>query len=288
MKKKIWIALLSLCVLLLGGGKGADSAGAGPAPDSNSTIEQKTAVLYTNMTTGSDSPDIRAHQWEYSGELNAKVLADGLSELTGLDFVITVSNVNDGLSIDWAANSTLLANLGAREQKEDFRFSDADSMRWFMMDSLWLTLTKNLKVENIYYTMNGGKDLAFDELYPVQTFPPDLPYMGSAFFFAHADGQGGLMDGRGDLITMSEDDARELVRQTLTKQGKQAPVLVVAGEDIVAGEHALIIKAGENSADSRKFTALYHFAVTDSGAVFYTDTLQGSDWKSTDDRRKTR
>lgn len=280
MKKKIWIAILSLCVLLSGCGKSVDNSGS--ALNGKSTAARKTAVLYTNMTTGNDSPDIKQHDWVYTGDLTAEKLAAGLSEITGLDFNIAVTAGKEGLFVDWKENSTLIANLDDREQKEAFHFFDADSMRWFMMDSLWLTLTKNLEVEDVYYTMKGGKNLLFEELYPVKNFPSDLPYMGSAFFFAHADGKGKLMEGRGDLIRMSKDDAKELVRQTLTEQGKKAPVLVVAGEDTIEGEHALIIKAGENSADGLKFTALYHFAVTDSGAVFYMDTVQGSDWRIVD------
>ena len=41
-----------------------------------------------------------------------------------------------------------------------------------------------------YYTMDGDKELAFEELYPVNEFPSDIPYMGSEFYFAHADVRG--------------------------------------------------------------------------------------------------
>lgn len=58
--------------------------------------------------------------------------------------------------MDWAADSTLIAGLDDREQKEEFHFFDADSMRWFMMDSLWQTLKENFN-RDIYYTMNGVK-----------------------------------------------------------------------------------------------------------------------------------
>ena len=72
-------------------------------------------------------------------------------------------------------------------------FFDADSLRWFMMDSLWRTLTENLNTENIYYTMDGGRELAFEGdmvLAPVSVFPPAIPYMRSDFYFAHDDVRG--------------------------------------------------------------------------------------------------
>ena len=59
-----------------------------------------------------------------------------------------------------------------------------------MMDSLWRTLTENLDAENIYYTMDDGQELVFEELYSVNEFPSDIPYMGSEFYYAHADVRG--------------------------------------------------------------------------------------------------
>lgn len=132
--------------------------------------------------------DVQEYPIEYTGDKKtAEELAHELSELTGLDFIITASKTEDGYRVDWAANSTLIAGLDHREQKKDFFFFDQDTLRWFMMDSLWRTLTKNLNAENIYYTMDGGKTLAFEQLYANNAFPSDTPYMGSEFYFAHDD-----------------------------------------------------------------------------------------------------
>lgn len=274
MKKIIWIVMLSLCVLLVGCGNNGENSK--NDPDGKANLGQKTAVLCTNMTTGSDSPEIKEHKWEYSGTLTAEVLAEGLSQLTGLDYLISVSEAKDGISIDWADKSTLIANLDNREQKEEFHFFEANSMRWFMMDSLWLTLTKNLQVENVYYTMKGGQDLVFEEQFsPINEFPSDLPYMGSAFFFNHMDGSG-----RGDLIDedpISEEEAITLVREVMKAQEKEASSVLSFGWETVDGERAMVITAGEKSADGKKFTILYYFAVTDSARVFYIDLKQGVD-----------
>ena len=147
----------------------------------------QTDILYAVF--GADN--VKEYPVEYTGDKKgAEELAQELSKLTGLDFNITASKTDDGWVVDWAADSTLIAGLDNREQKEEFFFFDCDSLNRFMMDSLWRTLTENLNAENIYYTMDGGKELTFEELYPVNEFPSDIPYMGSEFYFAHSDVRG--------------------------------------------------------------------------------------------------
>lgn len=157
--------------------------------ESNQSEAESTQTDIIYAFFGADN--IKEYPIEYTGEKKtAEELADELSELTGLDFTITAAKTDDGWSVDWAADSTLVAGLDDREQKEEFHFFDSDSLNWFMMDSLWRTLTENLNAENIYYTMDGGKELTFEWLSPVNSFPSDIPYMGSDFYFAHADVKG--------------------------------------------------------------------------------------------------
>ena len=136
--------------------------------------------------------EVKEYPIEYTGaQKTAEELAQSLSELTGLDFTITASQTEDGWIVDWAADSTLVAGLDDREQKEEFFFFDYDSQCWFMMDSLWRTLTENLDAENIYYTMDGGQELVLENLSSsINTFPSDVPYMGSGFYAAHDDVRG--------------------------------------------------------------------------------------------------
>lgn len=187
-----------------------------PAETSQSAPEStQTDILYAVF----GAEDIKEYPIEYTGtQKTAEELAAELSKLTGLDFNITASKADDGLIVDWAADSTLVAGLDDREQKEEFFFFDQDSLRWFMMDSLWRTLTENLNAENIYYIMDGGKELAFEELYPVSVFPSYVPYIGSEFYFAHTDVRGdeentyararGLwrLDGATDTASIEFDD----------------------------------------------------------------------------------
>ena len=181
----ILICLLSACGRASSSGDSASSKQAKPLQSEEESTQ--TDILYAVFS----AEDVKEYPIEYTGDKKtAEELAGELTGLTGLDFFITASKADDGWIVDWAADSTLIAGLDDREQKEEFHFFDHDSLCWFMMDSLWRTLTENLNAENIYYTMDGGRELFFEELYSVNVFPSDIPYMGSEFYFAHADVRG--------------------------------------------------------------------------------------------------
>lgn len=143
-----------------------------------------------------------------SQSLIAFALADGLSEWTGLDFKLNDVFFPDDESIivDWSKDSTLIAGIDDREFKEGFRFYDAVSLNWFMMDSLLSTLKRNMEVTTVYYqsegqpvTFQNPEDMAVCGL-PV--LPINQPYEGSVFFIIHAGGRGEDDSdlGDGDLI----------------------------------------------------------------------------------------
>lgn len=77
-------------------------------------------------------------------------------------------------------------------------------MRWFMMDSLWQSCMENMAIDEVYYTVDGGKELSFEELYPISVFPKDVPYMGSPFYFSHADLQGDATEGGGQMGDLAD------------------------------------------------------------------------------------
>ena len=191
--KKISIFLtLAMLICLLAACGSASLSGESASTETAEPPQSAAESTYTDILYAVFSAeDVKEYPIEYTGaKKTAEELARDLTELTGLDFIITASKADDGWIVDWAADSTLIAGLDDRQQKEEFWFFDQDSLRWFMMDSLWRTLTGNLDAENIYYTMDGGKELVFEELYPVNEFPFDIPYMGSEFYFVHADVRG--------------------------------------------------------------------------------------------------
>ncbi|MDR1540031.1 MAG: copper amine oxidase N-terminal domain-containing protein [Clostridiales bacterium] len=150
----------------------------------DSPVQPKTAKLYTVF---SENPSIEGQitqsDYSYTGDLTARLLSDGLSNLTNLDFYLSeVNEVIDGVRIDWSPASTLVSGLDSRQQKEEFFFYTSDSLSWFMMDSLMYTLKENLGYKNVYYTMDGGKALRLPGTTPPITFPVDIPYLGSKYY----------------------------------------------------------------------------------------------------------
>ena len=160
----------------------AACSGGEQAPSQAESGEQE-VILIADFSSGSalaEEYDLIQRETRTMEEATPEAMAQALSEWSGLDFTLNSAAVEEGtVTVDWAASSTLVAGLDDREQKEKFSFYDIDSLRWFMMDSLYSTLAANLGEVEVYYTMDGGQDLAFDELYPVNVFPADTPYLGS-------------------------------------------------------------------------------------------------------------
>ena len=188
---KKYVLIIFLCLMLFLTACNNEASNIVKEPENN--VEEIKSISLLVVNWGKDI----TYNIEYSGELTPEVLAKGLSDLTGLDFIISSTKGEEGIYIDWDKKSTLIANLGDKEQKEEFHFYDADSMRWFMMDNLAKAVKDNLNVDNVYYTMDGGKELQFEELYPINIFPSDIPYAGSEFFFSQPDGRGDLIEDEG-------------------------------------------------------------------------------------------
>ena len=200
--------------------------------------------------------NVKEYPIEYSGaKKTAEELARELSDLTGMDFTITASKTDDGLIVDWAADSTLIAGRDDREQKEDFRFYDYDSMSWFMMDSLWRTLTANLDAENIFYTMDSGRNLVLEKMSPAITIPADTPYMGSTFYLSHDEG-------RGDVISTEDGEA------SYNTYYDEAAGLMLTYPDVFSSKGTL----DENG-------KMNFYTLRDTGMLFWIDSNE-SGWTS--------
>ncbi len=171
------------------------------------------ATLYTDASYGNvDPPEgtIRQFEMEYEGDLTPEILMDGLTELTGLNFSTNNIRLEDGgyVIVDWSTDSTLLTAEQGWQSTDEFQFQDLDHLRWFMLDSVWKTLTSNSLVDGqvasyVCYTMDGGVDLIVNELYPQSMFGDADAYMGSGFYFAHADVVGdeeGMEDQTAEMV----------------------------------------------------------------------------------------
>ncbi|NLV84549.1 MAG: hypothetical protein GXY60_08295 [Spirochaetales bacterium] len=80
-----------------------------------------------------------------------------------------------------------------------------------------------------------------------------------------------------DLGPYTLEKAIDLLRNVMDSRGEKATKFMI-DDDTINGEHAFIIAAGEDSPDGDQFIASYHYAVTDSGKVYFLDPVSGPDW----------
>ena len=195
---------LAACGASRPAGSGSDAAG---SPSPGESHDRMPLTLYADFSAGSTEDheqflrrkevSLPMKDERAAPVLVAAYLAEELSDWTGLDFALNgVTFGGDGVTVDWAKESTLVTGLGDREQKEEFFFSDAVSLNWFMLDSLAKTLLNNLPVSAVYYC-SEGKPIPFpnpEEMAAqgLAELPVDLPYEGSAFFVSHAGARGDL------------------------------------------------------------------------------------------------
>ena len=177
---KTILAILLAAALLLG----FAACGREEIPD------QANGILVADFSAGNPEPNRQEHDWVYTGDLTVENIAMGLSELTGMRFDVSAQMEGSKATIDWSPESALLSDAPIGQNGE-YRFFDYDSLVWFLLDSLHLTILKNLPdIREVYYTMDGGKELALENLWYPKSFTLDTPYMGSAFYLAHAGGRG--------------------------------------------------------------------------------------------------
>ena len=74
--------------------------------------------------------------------------------------------------------------------------------------------------------------------------------------------------------------ACNLVSGALNILGKNSnSVIMKKGYDIIGNDPVMVLSAGDNSVDGSKYTALYHFAVSESGNIYYMDIVKGAEWR---------
>ena len=158
-------------------------AACGDSEDDNKD-DEKMQPLYLVMDIGwGDGPE----EYPYEGEATVESMAAGLGKMTGLVFDVTAQGEDGFITVDWAAGSNLFDGDSANP-KEELGLTDYDGMVWLMLDSLALTIAKNINLQELVYTMDGGKTLVLENLSPPVSF--EGPYMLKDYY----------LDGRGDII----------------------------------------------------------------------------------------
>ena len=203
-------SILALSLAACNGGNDAPDCDPAPVPPEYT----ETVTLIADFSAGSEVPNQKEYFQGYNGALDISMLSDYLSGLTGLDFFVSGRVEGGKALIAWLDASTLAAGLDDREQNEEFFFYDAVSLNWFMMDSIAATIKANFpKITEVYYSGENGEPVVFPNPEDMASqglpiLPVDLPYEGSAFFLAHADGRGDMEDdgtGEGTYMRNGED-----------------------------------------------------------------------------------
>lgn len=155
----VMVSSLAGCVSLGGVSVEEDNVSSEIAVSSEEKVDNNDGdVLVGTLFTVFSQYDILEHDFGYvDGSLTAERIAEALSALTGLNFEITsqYDAENNILRIDWAPSSSLALGEPADPQLEEFFFYEADSLRWFMLNSLSRTIRENIGEVDIFYTVNG-------------------------------------------------------------------------------------------------------------------------------------
>lgn len=257
------IGLLCAAAVLAGCNNTAQNPGSSTEPSSAPNPEPEEtgiATLYVDFSAGSVENYAETRDVGYTGELDAQCLSDLLSELTGLDFAIEATVLDNGdIVVDWQPEATLIGGLGDREQNDDYHFYESESLAWFMLDSLARTIRANIDMGGgeLYYTQNGGEQLIVPGLPEWAVFLPDVPYMSSAAYY----------EGRDNTYV---DTFLEALRNAIGEANMAGRAIVEMGETQAGGETCIMYALGTDTAE--KFTAEEHFAVGPTGKVYQMDT----------------
>ncbi len=177
--------LIVLAVLLLLAVSACDSSKETESPKTTVTVAPPTEPTEPdepNMISGtvyavSGADAIQEIDFGYEeGALTPEHIAEALTARTGLDFDISSTTADGAITVDWKSTSTLIGGLGDKDQKEEFYFFDVDSLNWFMMNSLCMSIQKNFDNIDVYYTMEGGQPLELDKLSPPLSISPGIAY----------------------------------------------------------------------------------------------------------------
>ncbi|MDR1463906.1 MAG: hypothetical protein LBJ11_01215 [Oscillospiraceae bacterium] len=129
-----------------------------PSPSSGSEQPslEHTGLLYAVFEGGA----VKQYPFGYEGSLTPEKIAAALTDLTGANFSIA-SRTDPGtgaIVVEWLPDAALLGGDYDRKN-EDFQFYDAESLDWFMMNSLSRSIRETLGKPDVFYVMNGNEPL---------------------------------------------------------------------------------------------------------------------------------
>ena len=295
MKRILGIGLLTaafLATLCACGNSGTDTNQGTSAPNPAASADvtdagsEQQATLYL-MTDGEEQGQ---YALDYSGELTAEQLLQGLTNLTGYHFDAEKVETNGkNITVFWADTASFFSDTGTKaEATAELAFQDFASQLQFMLDSTYITLTKNLDVTNVYYVTSTGTPLDFTEQ-ANWTLSADQFYSGTfGDYYLDETTDGGdasnpdkdgkefiFLDQRADPAASGADLSPEAAAQSVYdalvldyKGDTDEREWVIALDEItqVDGSEAYAFSVGQGTEET--FDTYFHAAITYDGNVY--------------------
>lgn len=203
MKKRIFIFVALLCLLLAGCSQTAEPQDSDPADTGTSSIAPADPIppaddlvppaevattdepAVRNLATlyiGTKSVGFQEYPMDYAGDLTPELLIQGIADLTGWDLTLAeaVTTGKGGMSVCLSNGSALF--VGPPEpQRDEFHMFSAEQLAETLLDSIQKTLQMGFTgvggdpdALDIYYYMEGEQPLELPDV--GLSWPLDQPY----------------------------------------------------------------------------------------------------------------
>ncbi|MCL1867045.1 MAG: hypothetical protein FWF82_06515 [Oscillospiraceae bacterium] len=123
-------------------------------------------TVYAVMSTG---VGIKEQDFGYDADSDNDEIIDkiaqSLEEWTYLNFTSFDCSVDEdgkSVTIDWDGDSAFVTGEAPEEQHDNFHMYDAQSLRWFVLNSMCLSIIENIGEYDVYFLANGAKISTFE------------------------------------------------------------------------------------------------------------------------------
>ncbi len=221
--------------------------------EESSEPEKKVATIYLSKNVGGTA-EVTPIEIEYEDEFGPGDAVNAIAEETWLNFSLIYQPYGEDIYIYWGENSTLHNPPTSLNPK--YGLSDSPELRWFMLDSLYVTLTE-MGFKNVFYLGEDGSDLILTTTEEVTIFAGDFPYWGK--------------DETANVVTgvPSAAVATKLLERKFYGLSDSELSISFMTESSVEGEHCyifIVADSGEGAMNAESY-----FAVSDSGKVYAYD-----------------
>ncbi len=268
MKKRICtISGILLSLLLIAGGASAKPSAGTEAAESNVS---SAAVLSQENESKKLLIGLSENLKEvpYDGEAAPDALLAALAKETGWDLTLEnpVSSGDDGKSLTVAfAEKSAIYTAPPRNQKDDYRVSDAEDLIYNVLNSTAQTLLHNFQIDSVFFTAPDGGNLDFEN--------------GGSSFYLTTVYPWNESDVRGTNAALPEDSIGQAIFDPNgeTCAGFENLNMLFKREDVRAGTGALTVYDGKGE-------VFFQCDISDAEKIEFVkpdaETLAFANWKS--------